>query len=57
VHCESDGQQVHLFSREKIPWYWRHLLRLPGLARYLARRQLRSLRNADHALLTGTPIR
>lgn len=57
VHCESDGRQVHLFSREKIPWYWRRLLRRPGLVRYVAGRQLQSLRNADHALFAGTRIR
>ena len=57
VHCATDGRQVHLFSSGKIPWYWRRLLRYPSLMQYLADRQLRSLRNADHALLTGVQIK
>ncbi len=57
VHCESDGRQVHLFSRERIPWYWRRLLRRPGLVRYVASRQLRSLRNTDHAAFAGARIK
>lgn len=55
VHCASHGRQVHLFSREPIPWYWRRLLRRPRLVAYIAGRQLKSLRDADHAVLTGHP--
>ena len=41
-HHASDGSSLHIFSRQPVPWSWRHLLTLRQFAPLVARCALKS---------------